>query len=204
MKQLHFSSGQPELGGASRRALVLAAVTAPALLAAGCAVTRGSETSSASKRREIDTGVDATLNRLYTEVRGSRELAAKSRGVLVFPSILAAGLVVGGEYGEGALRVGGRTQGYYRATSASFGFQAGAQSKSLIMMFMTQDALDKFVNSKGWTAGADASVAFLRVGANGEIDTTSASQAVNAFALTNAGLMANLTIEGTKFSRIDL
>ena len=185
-----------------------AALALGGLALAGCTTTsnKGEQKTAgeSDERRSIDADVDATMQRLYATVRGSRELVAKSRGVLVFPSVIQAGFIVGAQYGKGALRVGGGTVGYYSTTSASVGLQAGAQSKSLIMMFMTQDALDKFVNSKGWTAGADASVAFLRVGANGEIDTTSASQAVNAFALTNAGLMANLTIEGTKFSRIDL
>lgn len=187
-----------------RRSLLALLAGAPLGLAAGCAATGGASESPSDKRRQIDSGVDATLNRLYTQVRGSQELATKARGVLVFPSILAAGLIVGGEYGEGALRTGGRTRGYYRVASGSFGFQAGAQSKALVMLFMTQQALDDFVNSSGWTAGADASVALLKVGANGEIDTSTLSQSVNAFALTNAGLMASLSLEGTKFSRLEM
>jgi lipid-binding SYLF domain-containing protein len=97
-----------------------------------------------------------------------QELAAKARGILVFPKIYAAGLGFGGEYGEGALKVDGASVGYYRTSSVTWGFQAGAQSKALIMMFMTQEALDKFRNSSsGWTAGADASVAVIKTGAQG-------------------------------------
>lgn len=190
---------------AMRRNLLVAAAGIPLLATIGCttAITRGASDPS-DKRRQIDAAVDATLNRLYQEVRASRELASKAHGVLVFPSILAAGLVVGGEYGEGALRVRGRTEGYYRTTSASFGFQAGAQSKALVMLFMTQDALDKFRAADGWTAGVDASVALLKVGANGEIDTNSIRAPVSIFALTNAGLMYNLTLEGTKVTRLQV
>jgi lipid-binding SYLF domain-containing protein len=190
---------------AARRGVLGALAAVPLLLATGCAVTRGHEDKSpAARRREIDTAADNTLSRLHSEVRGSSELTAKARGMLIFPSILAAGLVVGGEYGEGVLRAGGRSQGYYRAASGSFGFQAGAQSKAVVILFLTDDALSKFRNSNGWTAGVDASVALAKIGANGEVDTSSIKNDVAAFALTNAGLMYNLTIEGTKITRMDL
>jgi lipid-binding SYLF domain-containing protein len=175
---------------------------------AGCTTTttgqNDAKAAPGSRRRELESSADTTLSRLYTTVPGSRELIAKSRGVLIFPSVIAAGLVVGGQYGEGVLRTGGRTAGFYKTISASFGFQAGAQSKALIFLFMTQDALDKFNSRDGWSVGGDASVAVLKMGANGAVDTTSATAPVEAFVLTNAGLMANLTLEGTKVSKLDI
>jgi lipid-binding SYLF domain-containing protein len=156
------------------------------------------------KRQQIDAGIDTTLSRLYTMVNGSHELVSKSRGQLIFPSVLAAGFVVGGQYGEGALRVGGRTTGYYNTVTGSFGLQIGAQSKALIFLFMTQDSLDKFRNSEGWAVGADATVALLKVGANGQIDTSTATAPVEAFVLTNTGIMAGVSLEGTKVSRLKI
>jgi lipid-binding SYLF domain-containing protein len=192
-----------------RRILVTAstAILALGCLALdGCTANRNAGTEQAAgaadQRRSIDADVDSTIQRLYSSVSGSRELVGKARGVLVFPSVLQAGLVVGAEYGKGALRVGGSTVGYYSTTSGSFGLQAGAQSKALIFLFMTQDALDKFRNSNGWSAGADASVAVLRMGANGAIDTTTATKPVTAIVLTNAGLMADASLQGTKISRL--
>ena len=185
--------------------MAAAAVAASLTLLPGCTTNKSPSESAAQKKAEIDTGADATLTTLYSSVNGSRELAAKSVGILVFPKILAAGLGIGGEYGEGVLKVGGSSVGYYKTTSVTWGFQAGAQSKALIMMFMTQEALDKFRNSSsGWTAGADASVAVVKTGAQGTIDTASAKAAVNAFALTNAGLMAGVTIDGTKVTKLEL
>jgi lipid-binding SYLF domain-containing protein len=184
--------------------------SAAALALAGAALSGCTTTTTSGKaepsavRTEIDNGVDSTLNRLYAEVKGSRELVAKSNAVLVFPRVLAAGLVVGGEYGKGALRVRGEPGGYYSMASASVGLQAGAQSKAVVLLFMTQEAFNKFGQSKGWTAGVDASVAIIKVGVNGEIDTATANNPVQALVLTNAGLMANLTLEGTKISRLDL
>lgn len=173
---------------------------AGALLLSGCTTTRGAGT--AGKRQEIDAGVTATLSRLASTVPGSRELLNKARGVLVFPSVLAAGLGIGGEYGEGALRVGGRTVDYYSTASASFGLQIGAQSKAIVFLFMTQEALDKFRNSEGWTAGVDASVAVIKAGVNGDVDLNTVTQPVNVFVMTNKGLMANLTVEGTKITKL--
>jgi len=185
-----------------------AALALGGLALAGCTTTSNSgaqkTAGDSDERRSIDADVDATIQRLYATVKGSRELVGKSRGVLVFPSVIQAGFVVGAQYGKGALRVGGGTVGYYSTSSASFGLQAGAQSKALIFLFMTQDSLDKFRNSDGWSAGADASVALVKMGANGTVDTTTATAPVEVFVLTNAGLMANLSLEGTKVSRLKI
>lgn len=194
-----------------RRKFIL---TTSALLASsglaltGCTTTTQTSASATAgnlgKRQSINTSVDETLARLYTTVNGSRELVGKARGVLVFPSVVSAAFIVGGQYGEGALRTGGETAGYYSTATGSFGFQAGAQLKALIFLFMTQDALDKFRSSQGWAVGADATVAVLKVGANGKIDTTTATTPVQAFVLTNAGLMAGVSLEGTKVTKLKL
>ena len=158
----------------------------------------------AAVKTEIERGAYDTLERLYKEVNGSRELVRKANGVLVFPNVLAAGLVVGGEYGRGVLRTGGQSVNYYSLTTLSVGFQAGAQSKAVVLLFMSKESLDKFRNSKGWTAGVDGSVAVIKVGANGEVATNTINSPVQALVLTNAGLMANLSLEGTKISKLDL
>ena len=173
----------------------------------GCTTTTNSNSTASqnmSKRQSIDASVDGTLSRLFSTVKGSHELLAKSRGVLVFPEVLQAGFIVGAQYGEGALRVGGATVGYYSTVSGSLGLQAGAQSKALIFAFMTQDSLDKFRATDGWAAGADASVALVTVGANGVVDTNTATHPVEVFVLTNAGLMADVSLAGTKVSRLNI
>ena len=176
---------------------------AATLVLAGCSTTPMSgQSTNTSKRQEIDANVNATLSRLSSTIPGSSELVNKARGVLVFPSVLAAGLGIGGEYGEGALRVNGKNVDYYSTASASFGLQIGAQSKAVVFLFMTQEALDKFQNSKGWTAGVDASVAVIKAGVNGDIDLNTVTQPVNVFVMTNKGLMANLTVEGTKVTKL--
>ncbi|MEX3629438.1 MAG: YSC84-related protein [Burkholderia sp.] len=194
-----------------RQALLMKAAAAAAVIGglalAGCTTTPPNEPQSAaansSKRQAINSSVDATLSRLYTTVPGSRELVAKSRGVLVFPSVLQAGFILGAQTGNGVLRVGGSTVGYYNTSSLSIGLQAGAQSKAVIFLFMTQDALDKFRSTDGWSAGADASVAVVKIGANGAIDSNTVQSPIEAIVLTNAGLMGDLSVNGTKVTRIN-
>ncbi|HKT67567.1 BPSL1445 family SYLF domain-containing lipoprotein [Burkholderia sp. 22313] len=184
-----------------------AAVMLGSLALAGCTTTRDkpdNAATSASKRESIDSSVNATLSRLYSTVPGSRELVAKSRGVLVFPNVLQAGFIVGGQSGNGALRVGGSTVGYYNTSSLSVGLQAGAQSKAIVFLFMTQDALDSFRKSEGWSAGADASVAVVKVGANGAVDSNTVTAPVEVLILTNAGLMGDLSVNGTKVTRLHI
>jgi len=170
----------------------------------GCTTTTmaDSENGQAGKRRSIDAGVDSTLTRLYGTANGSRELVRRARGVLTFPSVVDAGFIIGGQYGEGSLRVGGQTTGFYSTITGSIGFQAGMQSRAIVFLFMTEESLARFRNMDGWSAGGDASVAVLKVGANGDIDTSSASNQVNAFVLTNSGLMAGVSLQGTKVTRL--
>jgi lipid-binding SYLF domain-containing protein len=186
-----------------RLAATSATLAASSLGLTGCTTTSASKASdNADKRQSINAGVDATLARLYTTVDGSHELVSKARGVLVFPSVIQAGFWIGGQYGEGALRVGGQTAGYYSTAGGSLGLQIGGQSKSVVYLFMTQDALERFRNSEGWAVGADATVAVVKVEANGNIDTSTATAPVQAFVLTNAGLMAGVSLEGTKITRL--
>ncbi len=181
------------------------AMGATSIVVAGCTTTRpNAPADQAARRQEIDSGADGTLTRLYATARGSRELAGRAAGILIFPRVLAAGLGVGGEFGDGVLRSGGRPIGYYRLVGGSLGWQIGAHSQAVVLMFLTQDALDRFRKSSGWTVGADATVSVARVGATGEIDSNTVRQSVVGFALTNAGLYAGITLDGSKIRRLDM
>jgi len=181
------------------------AALAIALVAPGCTTTSPSNANGQQmdKRQTIDAGVDSTLSRLYVDAKGSRELVSKAKGVLIFPSVIDAGFVVGGQYGEGSLRVGGHTVGYYSTATGSVGWQIGAQSRAIVFLFMTDESLRHFRSTDGWSAGGDASVAVLKIGANGNVDTSTAGGQVDAFVLTNAGLMAGASLEGTKVTRLN-
>ena len=173
---------------------------------AGCSTTTSSAGTSSptAKRQSIDSNVDNALSRLYAQVPSARGLVAQARGTLVFPNVLAAGLVVGGSYGQGALVLPRQRDRYYNIIGGNVGLIAGAESRSVYLLFMTQQALDKFVASKGWTAGVDASVTVITVAADAQIGTKTAQQDIIGFVLTNGGLMANASLEGTKISPIEL
>lgn len=184
-------------------ALVTAVVLSLALGA--CTTTLPQEKGTPTEQRqEINTRADAALDRLYANSTEARELVQNAHGVLIFPQVLSASFVVGGEHGNGVLRVNGQNDGYYSTTSGSIGFQAGAQSKAIVMLFMTQDALDHFRNSNGWTAGADATVAIANIGANGQIDTNTINEPIIGFVMTNAGIAAGVSLNGTKIEKIEL
>jgi lipid-binding SYLF domain-containing protein len=157
----------------------------------------------AASAEEIDIKVEAALKKFREDVGGASDFLAASKGVLVFPSVIKAGIGIGGEYGEGALRIGGKTVAYYSTAGASIGFQLGAQSKTVILVFMQQEALDKFRDSSGWEAGVDGSVALIKLGAGGSIDTNNIKDPIVGFVFGNKGLMYNLTLEGTKITKLD-
>lgn len=170
--------------------------------AALVAVVAHAPQSHAASAPEINAGVTATLDKLFYKIPGARELAGKSVGMLVFPSVVKAGMGIGGEYGEGALLIDGQTADYYNTVSASVGFQLGVQERAVIIMFMTQSALTQFRKTAGWKVGVDGSVAIVTVGVGGAIDSNKITSPVVGFILDPKGLMYNLTLEGSKMTRI--
>jgi lipid-binding SYLF domain-containing protein len=181
-----------------RKIIGPSALAALALLAAVCLA----PPARAGAAPEIDANVRATLEDFFRQVWSGRELANKATAILVFPTIIKAGFGIGGEYGEGALHIRGRTAGYYNIISGSIGFQFGAQARSVIIMFMTDAALAGFQRTDGWKVGVDGSVAIITVGAGGQIDTNSIRSPVIGFVFDQKGLMYNLTLEGSKITRI--
>jgi lipid-binding SYLF domain-containing protein len=157
----------------------------------------------ASDAREIDVSANVALEQFQKEVKGAKQFLAKANGYIVFPKVVKAGLGIGGEYGEGALRIGGKTAAYYSTAAASIGLQLGVQKKSIVIVFLTKEALSKFRKSEGWEVGVDGSVALIKVGAGGSIDTTNIKDPIVAFVFGQKGLMYNLTLEGNKFTKLD-
>ena len=151
---------------------------------------------------EIDAKVDATLKIFYSEVGGGKTLAKRAKGILVFPSVLKAGFWIGGQYGEGVLRINGKIVNYYNIVGGSFGFQFGVQSKSIILLFMTNEALSDFRNSAGWEVGIDGSIAIANLGAGGALDSNTLQKPIIGFIFSNKGLMVDVSLKGSKFTKI--
>jgi len=157
----------------------------------------------AKTAKEIDASVDVAIERFYQQVKGAGEFVKASKGMLVMPNVVKGAFIVGGEYGEGALRIGGKTVDYYNTISGSIGFQIGGEAKDIILLFMTDEALKKFRESKGWEAGVDGNVALISVGAGERADTTTTNNPVVGFVFDAKGLIADISLKGAKFSKLD-
>lgn len=162
----------------------------------------GTDHACAASAEEINIKVDATLKEFAVKVKGGAEFLQKAEGVLVFPDVVKAGFGIGGEYGEGALRIGGKNVDYYSTAAGSIGFQIGAQLKSLVVVFLTEKVLEEFRTSSGWKAGVDGSVAVVEWGAGEDINTIDIKDPIVGFVFSNKGLMFNLTLEGAKFTKL--
>src|SRR5262249_28701145 len=170
---------------------------------AGC-VSPYTQEAKAETRSGIDAAIAPTLDALYREAPGSKEVADKAAGLLVFPQVTRAGIGGGAQCGRGALRISGRTFDYYEIRGGSIGAQLGYETRSIVFMFMSQEALARFRNSDGWTVGADASVAVPDKGAAGTVDSASAGKEVVGFVFGNKGLMFSAALDGIKVTRLDL
>lgn len=162
----------------------------------------GAPLAAADSAAEIEARADAALERLVDTAPEARFLLERAEGVLIFPRVLKAGFAVGGEYGEGVLRVDGAAPEYYSTAAASIGFQLGAQAKAQFLLFMDSESLRDFRRADGWEVGVDGSVTLVRIGAGGSIDTTNLSDPVVAFVLADRGLMYDISLAGSKMSRI--
>jgi lipid-binding SYLF domain-containing protein len=182
--------------GATRRG-VLAGSTGAALSLV--ALVEAADAASAS---DLRSSASEALRKLYARNSHARELGRRARGVLVFPRIAKAGFIFGGQGGEGVLFVGGKPDGYYSIGAASFGLQAGAQVFGYALFFITRSSLDYLRKSDGWAIGTGPRVVVLKEGAAVEADTTTVTQDVYAMSFNQAGLMASLSLEGSKISRI--
>jgi lipid-binding SYLF domain-containing protein len=157
----------------------------------------------AASASEIDRNVDASLKTLFAESPSARALAEKAKGILVFPAIIKGGFIVGGQYGEGAIRENGKTTGYYNSVAASYGLQAGIQKFGFALFFMSDSALKWIDKSDGWEIGTGPSIVVVDVGAAGSLSTTTAQSDIYALFFSQKGLMAGIGLQGTKITRIN-
>lgn len=172
-----------------------------AILMAGMLIIGPNQTLAASAA-EIDRDVNASLKVLYAKSQSARALSEKAVGILVFPAIAKAGFIVGGQYGQGALRKGGRTTGYYSTAAASYGLQAGLQKFGYALFFMSDSAMSYLDRSDGWEIGTGPSIVIVDVGAAGALTTTTAKSDIYAFFFNQKGLMAGIGLQGSKITKI--
>ena len=158
---------------------------------------------AAATAKEIDASVDAAMDRFDKQVKDADEVVRNAKGLLVMPNVKKAGLIVGGEYGKGALIIEGKTVGYYKVVSGSVGFQLGVEAKDMILAFMTDEVLNKFRTSNGWEAGIDGNVAVITVGGGGSASTRNVNEPIVGYVFDVKGLMGDISLKGAKFTKID-
>jgi len=158
----------------------------------------------ASKAEDMDREARDALQELYKSSPAAAELAKVAKAILVFPRMVKAGFVVGGQYGEGALLQGDKTLGYYNSVSGSYGLQIGAQKFGYALFFMTDDAVEYLKKSEGWEIGVGPSVVVVDAGVARSLTTTTAKDSIYAFFFGQKGLMAGLGVQGTKITPIKL
>jgi lipid-binding SYLF domain-containing protein len=190
-----FKGGRGKMQRVGKIALVVAAV----MIVGGAT----SELVWAKTAAEINSSVNACLDRFYKQVPGAKEATAKAKGVLVMPGVIKAGLILGGEYGQGALRVDKKSVGYYNIAAGSVGLQIGAEDKDIIILFLSDESLKQFRASKGWEVGIDANVAVVKMGAGERVDFTKMKDPIVAFVFDVKGLMADISLKGSKFTKIN-
>lgn len=178
----------------NRRTALVAGAALAIFAAAGVA--------NADSAAEIEANVDAATQKLYATVPGTKELGARARGVLIMPDVIKGGLIIGGSYGEGALKIGGVTDSYYSVAAASIGYQIGVQSTSHALFFMTQEALEAFRRSEGFELGVDAEFTVPGDGVSLNVDSTTIKSPVVAVIFAQDGLLAGASLEGAKYTRI--
>ncbi len=162
----------------------------------------GAQTAWTSSAKEIDTQASQALTNLFRDIPGTRALADKAKAVLIFPNIVKAGFLVGGQFGDGALRKAGETVAYYRSLAASYGFQAGVQSFGYVLFFMDEESLQYLDQSDGWEIGTGPSVVLLDQGFGKSLSTTTLQEGVYAFIFDQKGLMGGVGLQGSKITRI--
>jgi lipid-binding SYLF domain-containing protein len=176
----------------------LAATTGLALLALVA-----SAASFANTKVELDASADRALHHFFAMNPANKQLAQKAAGILVFSHVAKGGIGVAGEYGQGVLRVNHETVGYYSVGSASVGLTLGFAKHSEVIMFMTQDALNSFTASQGWSVGADTAVAVVSQGAGGQYDSVTIGKPILGFVFGEKGLLGDISFEGSKISAIN-
>jgi len=188
---------------ALKRTLKLSNIMYLAVFAVFVVVFVSAQPSLGITAKELDASADAAMDRFNTHVKDAKEVVQRAEGLLILPNVKKGALIVGGEYGRGAMRIGGKTVDYYSMISGSVGFQIGGQAKDIVIAFMTKDALEKFRASKGWEAGVDGNVALVTLGAGESAISAMGNDPIVAFVFDVKGLIADISIRGAKFNKLD-
>lgn len=162
----------------------------------------GTQQAAAESKDVLNLQIKDTVKRFEAQAKGGKEFLAKANGYLVIPDLYKAGFIVGGGYGEGGMVIDDKIVEYYSMITASIGFQAGAQKRSLIIAFLTPEVLKSFRSHNKWKVGVDGSIAFVNWGGGVDLSTVDFKKSIVAFAFDNKGIMASLSLDGSVFNKL--
>jgi len=162
----------------------------------------GTQQASAESKDVLNLQIKDTVKRFEAQAKGGKDFLAKANGYLVIPNLYKAGFIVGGSYGEGGMVINDKIVEYYSMLSASIGFQAGAEKRSIIIAFLTPDVLQSFRSSNKWKVGVDGSITFVNWGGGVDLSTIDFKKSIVAFAFDSKGIMASLSLDGSVFNKI--
>ncbi|MDD5462203.1 MAG: lipid-binding SYLF domain-containing protein [Methylococcales bacterium] len=171
------------------------------LILGGCQSTGG---KLADSTQNIALDSRAALQNLYAHNPEAKLLATRAKGILVFPNVVKAGFLVGAQYGSGgALFKNNTIVDYYNIIAASYGLQAGVEASSYALFFMDNESLNYLNRSEGWEIGIGPSIVVVDKGVAASLTTTTAKKGVYAYIFDQKGLMAGISLQGSKISRIN-
>ncbi len=184
------------------RSIFLATSLAMATMVAAIVTVGAIDRANAATAEDLNKDADQALQNLYRTNPVAASLSKRAKAILVFPNIVKAGLVFGGAYGEGVLKQGSKVDGYYNSVTGSWGLQAGAQSYGYAVFLMTNKAVKYIHRSEGWEVGVGPTVVIVDEGVAKNLSTSTLKDDAYAFIFDQQGLMAGISLEGTKISRI--
>jgi lipid-binding SYLF domain-containing protein len=180
-----------------RRFFVAASLAVAAMISIGAFGSANAATAD-----DLDKDSNQALQSLYRTHPLAEQLSHRAKAILIFPNIVKAGFIFGGAYGEGELQSGSSVDGYYNSLTGSWGLQAGAQSYGYVVFLMTKKAVRYIHGSHGWEIGVGPTVVIVDEGAAKNMSTSTMKSDAYAFIFDQQGLMAGISLEGTKISRI--
>jgi lipid-binding SYLF domain-containing protein len=162
-----------------------------------------SQRAEAATAQEINRDSREALQKLYAISPAARAAGRNAKAVLVFPKVVKGGFIFGAHYGQGALLAGNRTLGFFSTSAANYGFQIGGQRYAYAVFFMTKDSLKNLSKTGGWEIGTDPNVVLIDTGAGAQLTSTSLGRGVYSFVFNQKGLMAGVSIQGSKITPIN-
>ena len=168
-----------------------------------CPVTAMAATISRRRRDKLDSMANSAIFYMVNNHPVTRDMVEQAAGFLMIPVVSKGALIFGGAVGDGVLRVGGETTAYYSSVQFNAGLQVSASQYSQALFFLNETALNRFVQSDGWTFGAGMRYVVLTDAEGVRVDSLAQYVDVAALTFGDSGLHIGASLDGTKYTRFE-